>query len=152
MLAIWAIAVAENSLVEGNVVDGFTWDGMRGVGDSIFRSNLVMNCFKVDKTHRDGFQSYSKSTVKNLTAAAGLGASGFQGATSIAVRQPAVHWSGTKAIFSMVVGAPTGAGKRKNGIGLLNMRERIERHEGEFEFHSEPGATRVTAFIPHKYL
>jgi two-component system NarL family sensor kinase len=50
------------------------------------------------------------------------------------------------------VGAPTTAGKHKTGIGLLNMRERIERHEGEFEFHSESGSTRVVAFIPHKYL
>jgi two-component system NarL family sensor kinase len=50
------------------------------------------------------------------------------------------------------VGAPTAPGKHKNGIGLLNMRERIERHEGEFDFHSDPGGTRVTAFVPHKYL
>jgi two-component system NarL family sensor kinase len=49
-------------------------------------------------------------------------------------------------------GAPSGGSRRKNGIGLLNMRERIERHEGEFEFHSEPGSTRITAFIPHKHL
>jgi len=49
-------------------------------------------------------------------------------------------------------GAPSGASRHKNGIGLLNMRDRIERHEGEFEFHSEPGSTRITAFIPHKFL
>jgi len=51
---------------------------------------------------------YPDGSLKNLTAAAGYGvAAGFQGATSIAVREPAVHWSGSKAIFSMVVGAPT---------------------------------------------
>lgn len=51
---------------------------------------------------------YPDGSLKNLTAAAGYGvASGFQGASSIAVREPAVHWSGTKAVFSMVVGAPT---------------------------------------------
>ena len=49
---------------------------------------------------------YPDGTVKNLTAAAGFGTSGFQGARGIAVREPSVHWSGTKAIFSMVVGAP----------------------------------------------
>lgn len=49
-------------------------------------------------------------------------------------------------------GAATAAGSHQNGIGLLNMRERIERHEGEFEFQSEPGSTRVAAFIPHKFL
>lgn len=46
-------------------------------------------------------------TLRNLTAAAGLGESGMQGAGAIAVREPSVHWSGTKAIFSMVTGAPT---------------------------------------------
>jgi Hydrazine synthase alpha subunit middle domain len=29
----------------------------------------------------------------------------FQGAQSIAVREPTVHWSGTKAVFSMLIGA-----------------------------------------------
>lgn len=32
---------------------------------------------------------------------------GMQGANAIAVREPSVHWSGSKAVFSMVVGAPT---------------------------------------------
>lgn len=50
---------------------------------------------------------YPDGTLKNLTAAAGFGNAGFQGAGSIAVRDPCVHWSGTKALFSMVVGAPT---------------------------------------------
>jgi len=45
-------------------------------------------------------------TTKNLTRAAGFGGSGMQGATAIAVREPSVHWSGTKALFSMVIGAP----------------------------------------------
>ncbi len=52
---------------------------------------------------------YVNGTVKNLTSAAAYGASGFQGATSIAVRQPASHWSGTKAVFSMVVGSSASA-------------------------------------------
>ncbi|NOT29444.1 MAG: hypothetical protein HOP15_03240, partial [Planctomycetes bacterium] len=51
---------------------------------------------------------YADGTLRNLTAAAGFGTpAGFQGASSIAVREPCVHWSGTKAVFSMVVGAPT---------------------------------------------
>ena len=49
---------------------------------------------------------YPNGTLKNLTAAAGFGTTGFQGANAIAVRDPAVHWSGSKAVFSMVVGAP----------------------------------------------
>jgi len=54
---------------------------------------------------------YGDGTLRNLTGEAGYGASGeFQGAASIAVRDPCVHWSGTKAVFSMVVGAPTSGG------------------------------------------
>lgn len=59
----------------------------------------------------------SATNPRNLTLAAGFGesvdtnnnAQGFQGANSIAVHRPFMHWSGTKAIFSMVVGAPTSA-------------------------------------------
>ena len=47
-------------------------------------------------------------SLRNLTREAGYGtATTFQGATAIAVRDPNVHWSGTKALFSMVIGAPT---------------------------------------------
>jgi hypothetical protein len=46
-----------------------------------------------------------RDSLKNLTALAGFGNEGFQGAGSIAVRDPRVHWDGTKAVFSMAVGA-----------------------------------------------
>src|SRR5688572_14243436 len=49
---------------------------------------------------------YPDTTLRNLTLEAGFGNSGMQSTSSIAVRDPAVHWSGTKAIFSMVIGAP----------------------------------------------
>jgi Hydrazine synthase alpha subunit middle domain len=55
----------------------------------------------------DLYIRYTDGTLKNLTQAAGYGQDGQQGATSIAVRDPSVHWDGTKAVFSMVVGAPT---------------------------------------------
>lgn len=58
----------------------------------------------------DLYIRYPDGTLKNLTATAGYGSTdseGFQGATSIAVRDPHVHWDGTKAIFSMVIGAPS---------------------------------------------
>jgi Hydrazine synthase alpha subunit middle domain len=55
----------------------------------------------------DLFILYPSGTLKNLTRTAGFGNAGFQGTNAIAVREPAVHWSGTKALFSMVVGAPT---------------------------------------------
>src|SRR5205807_825616 len=50
---------------------------------------------------------YPDGAMKNLTRMAGFGNSGMQGAASIAVREPSVHWSGTKALFSMVAGAPS---------------------------------------------
>ena len=56
----------------------------------------------------DLYIRYPDGFLRNLTAEAGFGvASGFQGANSIAVRDPVVHWSGTRAAFAMVVGAPT---------------------------------------------
>ncbi len=49
---------------------------------------------------------YPDGSLRNLTLEAGYGSSGFQGANAIAVREPSVHWSGSKALFSMVIGAP----------------------------------------------
>nr|WP_295785260.1 hypothetical protein [Rhodoferax sp.] len=49
---------------------------------------------------------YPDGSVRNLTQEAGFGSAGFQGAGAIAVREPSVHWSGTKAVFSMVIGSP----------------------------------------------
>ena len=42
----------------------------------------------------------------NLTRAAGFGTSGTQDHLGISVRDPMIHWSGTRMLFSMVVGAP----------------------------------------------
>lgn len=63
----------------------------------------------IEESGRGGdlYIRYSNGTLRNLTQEAGFGQVGFQGATSIAVRDPAMHFSGTKAIFSMVIGAPT---------------------------------------------
>ncbi len=49
---------------------------------------------------------YPDGELRFLTAEADFGNSGMQGASSIAVREPCVHWSGEKALFSMIVGAP----------------------------------------------
>jgi Hydrazine synthase alpha subunit middle domain len=48
---------------------------------------------------------YPDGTLRNLTREAGFGMDGLQGDAAIAVREPAVHWSGSRAVFSMVVGA-----------------------------------------------
>lgn len=50
---------------------------------------------------------YPNGTLRNLTEEAGYGSSGLQGANAIAVRDPAVNFAGNKAVFSMIVGAPT---------------------------------------------
>jgi hypothetical protein len=64
---------------------------------------------RVDSAPRGGdlWIRYPDGTLKNLTRTAGFGMVGMQGAQSIAVREPSVHWSGTKALFSMIIGAPT---------------------------------------------
>lgn len=67
----------------------------------------------LDQTPRGGdlYIRYNDGTLRNLTREAGYGlATNSQDDTSsgprpIAVRQPVVHWSGAKALFSMVVGA-----------------------------------------------
>ena len=41
----------------------------------------------------DLYIRYTDGTLKNLTQSAGHGQMGMQGATSIAVRDPSVHWS-----------------------------------------------------------
>lgn len=51
---------ADHSLVEGNVIENFSRDGLRGLGDySVFQYNTVKNCYAVDDHHDDGFQSWS---------------------------------------------------------------------------------------------
>jgi hypothetical protein len=54
----------------------------------------------------DLYIRYANGNVWNLTRAAGFGKWGTQATNGIAVRQPSVHWSGNKAVFSMVIGAP----------------------------------------------
>ena len=56
---------------------------------------------------------YPDGALRNLTREAGFGNPGAQGVNAIAVREPAVHRSGAKAVFSMLVGAPAGA---NNGL------------------------------------
>jgi hypothetical protein len=58
----------------------------------------------------DLYIRYPDGTLRNLTQEAGLGVAsgGIQGGSNaIAVREPTVHWDGTKALFSMIVGGPT---------------------------------------------
>ncbi len=52
--------VATDSLIEGNVIENFAGDGLRGLGDrTVFQYNTVKNCYDVNENHDDGFQSWS---------------------------------------------------------------------------------------------
>jgi hypothetical protein len=53
---------------------------------------------------------YPDGALRNLTREAGFGNAGAQGANAIAVREPAVHRGGARAVFSMLVGAAGRAG------------------------------------------
>jgi hypothetical protein len=78
---------------------------------------------------------YGDGSLKNLTQSAGYGASGLQGAASIAVREPSVHWSGTKALFSMVIGRRDQA-VRGRPVLLPDLRDhgtRADRNAGHHE-------------------
>lgn len=63
---------------------------------------------RIDRAPRGGdlMIRYPDGSLRNLTAEAGFGDSGMQLGNAIAVRDPAMHWSGQRAVFSMVVGAP----------------------------------------------
>ena len=60
----------------------------------------------VGSTPRGGdlYIRYGDGTLRNLTEEAGYGLSATQ---AISVRDPCVHWDGTKALFSMVIGGTT---------------------------------------------
>ena len=71
--------------------------------ESVFGNHLS----DVESAPRGGdlWIRYPDGTLKNLTEAAGFGQPGLQGVRAIAVREPSVHWSGSKALFSMVIGS-----------------------------------------------
>jgi Hydrazine synthase alpha subunit middle domain len=62
----------------------------------------------MDSAGRGGdlYIRYPDGSLRNLTAEAGFGMAGLQGATAIGVRDPEVSFDATKAIFSMAIGAP----------------------------------------------
>lgn len=71
---------------------------------------------------------YPTGRLKNLTDAAGYGNSGLQGADSIAVREPCVHWNGNQAVFSMIVGAPA---QFQNTSSKWQLYEVVGLHTGD---------------------
>lgn len=61
---------------------------------------------------------YPDGRLRNLTREAGFGHAGLQDAKAIAVREPAVDWSGKKAVFSMLAGATGGTWQIYEVTGL----------------------------------
>jgi len=50
----------DHGTIEGNLINNFSGDGIRGLGDyTVYRNNTIKNCFRVDGHHDDGFQSWS---------------------------------------------------------------------------------------------
>lgn len=82
-----------------------------GMGDFASRASTFGNHVSgIDRVPRGGdlMVRYADGTLRNLTKEAGFGTEGLQvGVNAIAVREPAVHWDGKKAVFSMIVGGPS---------------------------------------------
>ncbi len=79
-------------------------------GFAVIDSNFSNHAPGINSAPRGGdlMIRYPDGTLRNLTREAGFGDDGeMQGANAIAVREPTVHWSGNKALFSMVIGSPT---------------------------------------------
>ncbi|CAN5458857.1 hypothetical protein BH10BAC5_BH10BAC5_10260 [soil metagenome] len=91
-----------------------TAGGHNAIGDPF--ANHLGNIQNV-RRGGDLYILYPDGTLKNITALNGYGstgANGFQDQNSIAVREPSVSWDGSKALFSMVVGAPTALHQNNN--------------------------------------
>lgn len=57
----------KDGLIEGNVVDGFSGDALRAIGENVtVRHNRVANCVEVSGVHNDGIQSWSADENKKL--------------------------------------------------------------------------------------
>ena len=53
-------SLAHESVFEDNLIEAFSGDGIRGLGDHVtYRFNTLRNCLDVDDNHDDGFQSWS---------------------------------------------------------------------------------------------
>jgi hypothetical protein len=101
-----AAGTVTNPILFVTQVPSFRNGGATGTRASTFSNHLG----EVPSVVRGGdlMIRYPDGTLRNLTKEAGYGmGEGLQGAQSIAVREPSVHWSGKKALFSMLIGAPT---------------------------------------------
>ena len=106
LLLVVAVGVPAALRAQGNPILFVTQTPMRADNSSVV-STFDNHQAGIQNVYRGGdlWIRYPDATLKNLTRIAGYGEEGHQGENAIAVRDPHVHWSGAKAIISMVVGA-----------------------------------------------
>lgn len=76
-----------------------------GLGSVVGTFNNHLGSVEAALRGGDLMLRYPDGQLRNLTREAGFGEAGdFQSANAIAVREPTVHWSGNRALFSMVIG------------------------------------------------
>ncbi len=103
---------AGNGTVKGTVIDHpilFVTQFPIAADFATIGSTFANHRPRVDLTGRGGdlYIRYPDGELCNVTRDNGYGEAGvFQGADSIAVRDPHVHWDGSRALFSMAIGAP----------------------------------------------
>ena len=109
MLADTSTASATKAVAVANPILFVTQVPTPNAGFATRTSTFANHLASIESAPRGGdlMIRYPDGTLRNLTGEAGFGQVGFQGANAIAVREPHVHWSGTKALFSMAIGAPT---------------------------------------------
>ena len=109
MLADTSTASATKAVAVANPILFVTQVPTPNAGFATRTSTFANHLASIESAPRGGdlMIRYPDGTLRNLTGEAGFGQLGFQGANAIAVREPHVHWSGTKALFSMAIGAPT---------------------------------------------
>lgn len=113
LAAVWSLALSSGlKALGGSLRNPILFVSQVPIGDDFTTIGSVFGNHKpgVESAGRGGdlHIRYPDGQLRNLTAAAGFGTGDeFQGANSIAVRDPAVDWTGTKAVFSMVIGAAT---------------------------------------------
>jgi mono/diheme cytochrome c family protein len=72
---------------------------------------------------------YPDGSLRNLTREAGYGLDGAQGPNAIAVREPAGHWGGERALFSMLVGTAPASGTLKRAFWQVYEASGLARGE-----------------------
>jgi hypothetical protein len=144
------IVVGSNSRIEGNVIDGFVWDGIRGSSNSIVRGNVVKNSLRIDNVHRDGFQAYASGGVSNLTV---------EGNTFIEWAHAKNHslrgWMQGISLFdgfydNLLIRDNVVATRHTNGIAINGTRNAKVLNNTVVSLNGSPSKYPMIRVMPHK--